>query len=131
MHPNFIEMYNPTTKHDMFVFSVPEEYQLEYNLFKSDRPKIFKRFGDGYKHRIVKFLEPIFDTAEVESILYPHVVDDKGKYVLMDGKRVPSEAHEKRFAELEKDLGMKIPRDIDNYSIPNIEMETFNKLKFL
>lgn len=130
-HPNFVEMYNPTDKHDMFVFSVPDDYRLEYSLFRSDRPKIFRRFDHNYKQRILKFLEPLFDVAEVESILHPYVIDKEGRFVLDNGKKIRSEAHEKRFLDLERELGVKIPRDIDNYTIPSMENETFNKLNFI
>lgn len=110
-HPYFVEMYNPTSRHDMFVFGVPVEYQVEYDLFMSERPKIYRRFSDEYKKRVISFLSPMFDIKDITNILY---------------------ADESRFKDMEKKIGVKIPRDIDNYSIPDItNNETFDKTKYL
>ena len=106
-HPIYVEMYDPTPKHVMFIFRVPDEYQIEYDLFRSERPKIYRRFSDAYKSHIIKFMEPMYGVDELKSILY---------------------SHETRFKQLELDLGVKIPRDIDNYSIPSMDEEIFNKV---
>ncbi len=124
-HPFFVEMYDPTPKHVMFVFSVPDDFKLEYELFKSERPKIYRRFSNQYKEQILSFLDPVMELKSIENILYSKdYIDSKGKEHKIVG-------HEERFLELEKMIGQKIPRDIDNYAIPNIEQETFNKERML
>ena len=114
-HESFVEMYDPTPGHVMFVFEAPDEFKLEYNLFKSEKPRIYRRFSDIYKKHILAFLDPIVDNKSVESILY---------------------SHESRFKDLENGLSIPgsvitIPRDIDNYPIPILIEETFDKQQFL
>ena len=109
-HPCFVDMYNPTPKYDMFVFSVPDDFKLEYDLFISEKPRIYRRFSEVYKKHVLKFLDPIVDSKSVHSILYHE---------------------EERYLEQEALIGAHIPRDLDNYSIPIIEDETFNKLNFM
>ncbi len=124
-HPFFVEMYDPTPGHVMFVFGVPDDFQLEYELFKSERPKIYRRFSRAYKEQILSFLDPIVERKSIENILYSKDYhDSKGKEHKVVG-------HEERFLELEKSIGQRIPRDLDNYSIPDIEQETFNKQQFI
>jgi hypothetical protein len=109
-HPCFVEMYNINPTYEMFVFQVTDDFQLEYDLFKSEKPRIYRRFSETYKQHILKFLDPLIDSKAIESILY---------------------SHEKRFKEQEELIGQPIPRDLDNYSIPLIVEETFNKKQFL
>lgn len=107
-HPLYTDLYGVSPKHDILVFNVPEQYELEYKLFKSEKPKIYRRFSDNYKKQVIKFLDPLVNIESIESILYHK---------------------ESRFKEQEKLIGQAIPRDLDNYSIPIIEEETFNKKK--
>lgn len=110
-HPLYVEMYDPTPNHVMFVFKVPDEYQIEYDLFKSEKPKIYRRFSEAYKQHIIKFMEPLLGVDDIKSILY---------------------SYESGFKALEKKLSfpgsiVNIPRDLDNYPIPILSEETFNK----
>jgi len=131
-HPFFVEMYNPTPRHDMFVFGVPDDFQLEYELFKSEKPRIYRRFGEQYKQQVMNFLDPLMDRKAIESILYSYKLNEHGKPIYdMSGRKIKSETHENRFRKLESMIGTSIPRDLDNFSIPIIEEETFNKNKYL
>ncbi len=124
-HPFFVDMYDPTPKHVMFVFSVPDDFRLEYELFRSERPKIYRRFSNQYKEQVLTFLDPIMQIKSIENILYSKdYFDSKGIEHKVEG-------HEDRYLKLEKLIGQTIPRDIDNYAIPNIEEETFNKLQII
>lgn len=108
-HYLFKEYYDPTKSHVMFVFNVPKEHQYEYNLFKEANPSCFGNFSVQYKNHILKFFQDVFDLSLIKKILW---------------------RHESLYVELEKNLGVKIPRNVDPTSVPNMEIEIFNKLNF-
>lgn len=106
-HHLYCESYDPDPNHVMFVFHVPLDFQMEYDLFTNPRPgKCYSLFSDGYKQHIMKFLEAKVDVSLIQEILYRHEV---------------------RYLRLEKTLGQKIPRTVENYDLPDIENETYIK----
>jgi len=107
-HPLFEDYYDPTKQHVMFIFKVPEKYQAEYNLFKEANPSCFGSFSVSYKNHILKFFNGIFDLKTIKKILWKD---------------------ESLYKELETSLGVKIPRELDNISVPDMEIEIFNKEK--
>ena len=61
----------------------------------------------------MKFLDPVAETRGdngLEAILY---------------------SFESRYKRQEAIIGAKIPRDIDNYSVPIVEEETFDRNKYV
>lgn len=107
-HKLFETYYDPTKEHVMFVFKVPEEYQNEYNLFKEANPSCFGSFSTQYKNHILKFFNEVFDLSLIKKILW---------------------RDESLYKELEQKLGVKIPRNVDPTSVPDMTREIFNKTK--
>lgn len=104
-HPNFVHCYEPDKYHTMYVFTIADEYIIEYDKFLKGK---YSTFSDTYKKHILKFhdKEP---NSLLEDILY---------------KR------EKAFINSEKKLGLDIgtiPRNQEASSLWIKEEEFFQE----
>ncbi len=105
-HPEYHSYYDPDHSHVMFVFRVPEVFQGEYGLFKEGK---YSKFSNEYKKHILSFFQSAdFDVDRVKKVLYKH---------------------ESLYKEWEDILGVKIPRELDNASKPDLQSEIFDKTK--
>ena len=109
-HPLFETYYDPSKEHVMFVFKVPKMYSHEYEQFKTAQPGCFGNFSLNYKNHILKFFQGAFDLTIIKKILWKH---------------------ESLYKELENELGVKIPRTVDNTSIPDMDVEMYSKTKII
>jgi hypothetical protein len=89
-HPEFDHTYEPDKYHTMFVFNIPLKYIEDFGKFIDGK---YSQFTEEYKKHILKFNE----SNLTEGVLY---------------KR------ESEFKELEKKLGISIPRDQEASSKP-------------
>jgi len=107
-HPYYETSYditNNSTDYVIFVFRVPEQYEYEYKLFTRAKPILYRKFSGEYKEHIINFFNPTMDTSKIRAILY---------------------SDEKLYVEMEKKFKVEIPRELDNYAVPDLKEETFN-----
>ena len=103
-HKYYVEAYDPTDKHVMFVFGVPD--WKNYDLFLDGK---YSKMSETYKKHILQFLDPKIETGPIKEILYK------------------SDERKKR---LEKEYDIKIPSHLDLYDPPSLREETFDVDEF-
>jgi|694.fasta_scaffold77970_3 hypothetical protein len=101
--PTYLEDYKADKFHRMFVYSVPEMWKEEYELFKQWKPS---KFSELYKQRIKKFYGDIDMSHPVMGVLYKT---------------------EERFKFLESKYGLTIPRDLEASPMPYWDEEYYQE----
>ena len=100
---NFIECLEPSNKTTMYIFSVPEEYQKQFELFKQGK---YSKFSNKFKLKVLRF-----HNFGKESTL---------------GKILYKAASRRR--QLENALGpeVRIDKSAELYSIPDMTKEIYD-----
>lgn len=102
-HEACIKNYDPTTETVMFVFDIPKDYINIYKLFKRGK---YSRFPRDYKLHICAF----------------HNIENGAHKIVQVLNK-----DERLYLELEERLDSPVSRDVDPSSIPDLEIEVFNK----
>jgi hypothetical protein len=97
----YVDLYDPDPYHTMYVFNVPLHWEENYELFKEGK---YSKFENKYKLHIQKFLSLDRKTSPVMQVLYKDEI---------------------RYLELEKEFDIKIPRDQEVSSLPNMQIEIY------
>lgn len=105
-HPYFIESYEPTRKHTMFVFKIPNTFKDNYNKFLTGK---YSQLSNEYKIHILSFFSTSIQTQTLKAILYKE---------------------KERREKMEQLLEVKISKDIDLLDLINMKSETFNIKSF-
>lgn len=100
LNPYYIESYDPDYMHTMYIFGVPIEYKTEYELYKQGK---YSKFNANYKAHIMRF----------HSIGVNHPV-----------MQTLTKAEE-RYQYWEKELNVKIDRNAEVSSPPDMSLETY------
>jgi hypothetical protein len=98
---SFIAVENPSPKHLLFVFKVPDIYKKDFENFKLGK---YSKLRDSYKLQILDF--------------HRYDIDGNMGQILFKSKE--------RREYLENKLDAQLPEDSELYSIMNEEEETFN-----
>ena len=103
-HANLFEAkYDPDKYHVMFIFKVPEKYQIVYDLFKQGK---YSEFPEDYKLLIFKFHQIVDENHKVAKVLYKHP----------DLKE-----------ELEDRLDIILPKNSEVSSVPDLDIEIYTE----
>lgn len=100
-NPYCVDTYDADKFHTMYVFNVPSKYKEDYEKFLNWQPS---KFSIAYKLHIQNFY---------------NLKEDHPLYKTIYKK-------EERFKELEKELGISIPRDLEASSAPYWELEYYS-----
>ena len=98
-----------TNEFVFLTFKFPEEYIIEYNLFKEGK---FSLFRDVAKNKILNYILDIHDIKSADALRKVLYKDDDLR------------------SELEGKLGLKIDKSLELSSIPEISKETFIRQKY-
>lgn len=107
--PMYVDSYEPDKNYTLFIFTVPEEYRYEMDMFKSSR---FSLFTNNFKKRVVNY-HGKERTKNIVAVMYRH----ESAYLEMENyinKGLP------------KSLWTKIPRDIEAARVIDTNEEYFN-----
>lgn len=100
-HNLYEDSYYINDEYVMFVFNLPNGYEHNYHLFIEGK---YSKFDDEYKKHILRFYANQ-DTTNVEHVMYKN---------------------EKLYKAWEQKLNVKISRDQEIGSIPDLEVEMFS-----
>ena len=99
----FVDKYDPSTDTVMLIFKVPKKYQGIYDLYKEGK---YSKFPEKYKEKILRFHNIFTSKHKVYQVLYKD---------------------ERLYQELEDKLDVRLNRSVEISSIPDLELEVFNK----
>lgn len=119
-HPEFVKWYKADKFHDMFLFSVPNRWRVDYVYFKQGQ---YSEFQEEYKQHILKFFsEEPKNCAILKGVLYK---EESGYKLIEDrlNKDIPDHLIHK--------IGIKIPRDMEVSSKPNFDDYEKDKTKLV
>jgi hypothetical protein len=104
-HPLFYRSFIINMTHKLYIFNFPEEYRMEYRLFKEGK---YSKFSNEAKSLIISY--------SAEAYKYPPLIEDITGVLYK---------HITRRAKLEKLLDMVLPKDIELASRVEFDKETF------
>ena len=109
---HFVKSYDVDKYQVMKVFSVPDKYKKEYDLFMDSK---YSKFSESYKNKILEFHNlPKEDVVQNEVLVTESYIAD----VLWKRERA--------FQKLEDLIGCKIPRNQEASGKWEIDREIFN-----
>lgn len=102
----FITSSDPSPEYVLFIFKVPKENLEDYTHF---RKGAYSKMSDKYKSDILNF-HSMSHRSEIGTILYKDP---------------------KRRAQMEELLNVKLPLDAELFSIPTLDIETFDATVYI
>lgn len=102
LNPNFIDSYEPDYKHTMFVFGIPIDYKNDYHNYLEGK---YSKFNPDYKQHIMRFHTIGINHPVMQTLLQA----------------------EERYKYWENELNVKIDRNAEISSPPNLKLETFQE----
>lgn len=103
----FVDSYEPDRYHTMFVFDVPANYQVNFDLFKESK---YSKLSEEYKQRVLDFYDR---SISLEAVLYKL----ESKY---------QEWEEELNRGLPRSNWITIPRDMEASSAIDINEEYYS-----
>jgi hypothetical protein len=102
LNPFYVDSYEPDYKHTMYIFSVPSEYKKEFESYKAGK---YSKFSGDYIIHLMRF----------------HSIGNNHPVVQTLTRA------EERYQYWEKELNVKIDREAEVSSPPDMNLETYQE----